>query len=121
MNKNIFFLLLFCFALSDLVFSQSEDTITIKHVEAYEWNFKNYLIPVSYTHLDVYKRQHYKQVKIKIDKKLWNKMLKYAIPLLILGLSGILNNNIDRILLKNLLPPEIALHQMGVYLSLIHI
>ncbi|MGB4491063.1 MAG: oligosaccharide flippase family protein [Bacteroidales bacterium] len=58
---------------------------------------------------------HYKQVKIKIDKKLWNKMLKYAIPLLILGLSGILNNNIDRILLKNLLPPEIALHQMGVY------
>ncbi|MFA5491387.1 MAG: putative porin [Bacteroidales bacterium] len=44
MNKNIFFLLLFCFALSDLVFSQSEDTITIKHVEAYEWNFKNYLI-----------------------------------------------------------------------------
>jgi len=54
-------------------------------------------------------------VKLRIDKHLWVIMLKYALPLLILGLSGILNNNIDRILLKNLLPPDIAMHQVGVY------
>jgi O-antigen/teichoic acid export membrane protein len=58
---------------------------------------------------------YYKQVKISIDIKLWMRMLKYALPLLILGLSGILNNNIDRILLKNLLPQDIAMYQMGVY------
>jgi len=58
---------------------------------------------------------YYKRVKLRIDKHLWVIMLKYALPLLILGLSGILNNNIDRILLKNLLPPDIAMHQVGVY------
>ena len=40
---------------------------------------------------------YYKRVKLRIDKHLWVIMLKYALPLLILGLSGILNNNIDRI------------------------
>ncbi|GAB4249873.1 MAG: polysaccharide biosynthesis C-terminal domain-containing protein [Vicingaceae bacterium] len=48
---------------------------------------------------------------------LWKKMIKYALPLLVLGFAGIINENIDRVLLKNLLPysPEKNLSLMGIY------
>ena len=50
------------------------------------------------------------------DKKLWNKMSVYALPLLIAGLAGITNETIDRILLKHLLPnPEISATELGLY------
>ena len=50
------------------------------------------------------------------DKKLWNKMRVYALPLLIAGLAGITNETIDRILLKHLLPnPEISAAELGLY------
>lgn len=50
------------------------------------------------------------------DKKLWNKMRVYALPLLIAGLAGITNETIDRILLKHLLPnPEISATELGLY------
>lgn len=47
---------------------------------------------------------------------LWRKMITYALPLLIAGLAGMINEAIDRILLKHLLPnPEIAAHELGLY------
>jgi O-antigen/teichoic acid export membrane protein len=42
-------------------------------------------------------------------------MLKYAFPLLILGLAGIVNEAIDRIMIKNLSPQDSAMHNLGVY------
>jgi O-antigen/teichoic acid export membrane protein len=50
-----------------------------------------------------------------IDRSLWKSMLKYGFPLLIFGLAGIANETIDRILLKYLLPQDIAMHELGVY------
>ncbi len=50
-----------------------------------------------------------------IDRKLWKKMLGYGFPLLIFGLAGIANETIDRILLKFLLPQDIAMHELGIY------
>ena len=50
------------------------------------------------------------------DKKLWKKMMIYALPLLIAGLAGITNETIDRILLKHLLPNnDIAASELGLY------
>lgn len=49
------------------------------------------------------------------DSKLWRKMLYYAFPLLIFGLIGIVNETIDRILLKYLLPEETAMYNLGIY------
>ena len=50
------------------------------------------------------------------DKKLWKKMMIYALPLLIAGLAGMINETIDRILLKNLLPnTDIAASELGLY------
>ena len=50
------------------------------------------------------------------DKKLWKKMMIYALPLLIAGLAGMTNETIDRILLKHLLPNTvIAASELGLY------
>lgn len=42
-------------------------------------------------------------------------ILLYAFPLLIAGLAGMTNETIDRILLKYLLPENVALAQVGIY------
>lgn len=42
-------------------------------------------------------------------------ILPYALPLLVAGLAGMTNETIDRILLKYLLPSNIALEQVGIY------
>ena len=50
------------------------------------------------------------------DKNLWKKMMVYALPLLIAGLAGIVNETIDRILLKHLLTDvENPIHELGLY------
>jgi O-antigen/teichoic acid export membrane protein len=51
----------------------------------------------------------------RFDKKLWLTMFKYALPLLVLGLAGIVNETMDRILLKKLSPEAIAQSQVGIY------
>ena len=57
------------------------------------------------------------KVRIGIDTKLWKKMIKYALPLVIVGLAGIANEMLDRILLKWLLPYDLETNeaQLGIY------
>ena len=54
-------------------------------------------------------------IKYKFDRKLWNSMIRYAYPLLIAGLAGIVNETMDRILLKYLLPENVSMSQLGIY------
>lgn len=42
-------------------------------------------------------------------------ILSYALPLMLAGLAGMTNETIDRILIKYLLPADIALSQNGIY------
>ncbi|MBX2986166.1 MAG: oligosaccharide flippase family protein [Bacteroidia bacterium] len=53
--------------------------------------------------------------RISIPKGLWRKMLAYALPLILVGLAGIVNETLDRILLKFLLPAGIADTEVGIY------
>ena len=54
--------------------------------------------------------------KISIDKPLLKKLLDYGLPVLIIGLAGMINEVADKILLKYYLPnPETAIEQIGVY------
>lgn len=53
--------------------------------------------------------------KLRFDVALWRRMLAYALPLLVAGLAGMVNETMDRILLKYLLPPDIAMEQLGIY------
>ncbi len=46
---------------------------------------------------------------------LWRRMLAYGLPLLVAGLAGMVNETMDRVLLKFLLPEQTAMTQLGVY------
>jgi len=55
-------------------------------------------------------------VKPAFDPRLWIKMIGYSYPLLISGLAGTVNEALDRVLLKHLLPdPDSSLGQLGIY------
>jgi O-antigen/teichoic acid export membrane protein len=58
-----------------------------------------------------------RSLKPVFDVPLLKRMLKYAFPLLILGLAGIVNETIDRIMIKGLTSdnPDIAMYNLGVY------
>lgn len=56
-----------------------------------------------------------KTFSFKADKALLRKMLVYSWPLIIVGLAGMVNETLDRVLLKYLLPNDIALSQVGIY------
>jgi O-antigen/teichoic acid export membrane protein len=52
----------------------------------------------------------------KVDPKLLKIILRYAYPLLVAGLAGTVNEALDRILLKHLIPPDqIPMEQLGIY------
>lgn len=57
------------------------------------------------------------KIELKYDVALMRQMLKYALPLMVLGLAGIVNETMDRVLLKHLLdlPEAEALAQLGIY------
>jgi O-antigen/teichoic acid export membrane protein len=57
----------------------------------------------------------YLKLKWELSLPLWRKMLIYSLPLLIANMAGIVNETVDRILLRYLLPPETAEAQVGVY------
>ncbi|MEN9521725.1 MAG: hypothetical protein RL065_102, partial [Bacteroidota bacterium] len=60
--------------------------------------------------------KHWFNMKWEIDKVLLKRMLIYALPLLIVGLGGMINETFDRVLLNFLLPDELTRKaQIGIY------
>lgn len=57
----------------------------------------------------------YLRVKFIFDKQLWKSMMQYAYPVLIAGIAFSINETFDRILLKELLPQNIAETHIGMY------
>lgn len=56
------------------------------------------------------------KIRIQFDAALLRRMLTYSLPLLIVGLAGMVNEVSDKIFLKYLWPdPETALDQVGIY------
>jgi O-antigen/teichoic acid export membrane protein len=55
------------------------------------------------------------KVRLQFDSVIWKKMMRYALPLLIAGLAGMVNETLDRVLLTHLLPEKDALAQTGIY------
>jgi O-antigen/teichoic acid export membrane protein len=45
----------------------------------------------------------------------WPAMLTYGLPLMVAGFAGMINELLDRQLIKYLLPPDVAMDQLGVY------
>lgn len=57
----------------------------------------------------------YRKISYGFDPKLLRRMLVYALPLLIVGLAGMINEVFDKILLKYLLPAGIGEAEVGIY------
>tara|TARA_R110002020_G_scaffold72209_10_gene185886 strand:- start:12494 stop:13948 length:1455 start_codon:yes stop_codon:yes gene_type:complete len=57
----------------------------------------------------------YVKIGFGFNKIIWKQMMKYAIPVLIAGIAFSVNEAFDRILLKYLLPENIAETQVGLY------
>ncbi len=56
------------------------------------------------------------RVKFTFDKVLLRKMLKYSFPILILGIAGVLNQTVDKIVFPLLYPnQETAFVELGIY------
>lgn len=56
------------------------------------------------------------KIKFIFDTIIWKKMMRYAMPLLVAGLAGMVNETLDRVLLIHLIPnKEDALSQTGIY------
>jgi len=54
--------------------------------------------------------------RARFDRKLYKEILRYSYPLLIAGLAGTINEALDRILLKHLIPMEQnPMEQLGIY------
>lgn len=111
LSLNVFFLLL----LPGLAEGGSEGLLT----SLYRPNFEISYILISnliasgitlLLMLKVYRRRPY-----VFDVQLWRRMLAYAMPLLIAGVAFTINEVFDKILLKVLLPEEIADSEVGKY------
>ncbi len=57
----------------------------------------------------------YFKLKWRFDRHLWKRMISYAYPILIAGVAFSINETFDRVLLKALLPAEVADTQIGMY------
>ncbi|HYG15102.1 MAG TPA: oligosaccharide flippase family protein, partial [Bacteroidia bacterium] len=55
------------------------------------------------------------QFNYGFDPQLWRRMIVYAMPLLLVGLAGMVNELLDRILLAKLLPEDSADRELGIY------
>lgn len=55
------------------------------------------------------------KVRPVFDSGLWQKMIAYSFPLLIAGLSGSINDVLDKVLLRRILGEETGLETVGVY------
>jgi len=55
------------------------------------------------------------KIRLKFDFNLYKKILKYAWPMVFIGLAGIVNETLDRTLLIRLLPDAEGSYQNGIY------
>lgn len=57
-----------------------------------------------------------KMVSLGFDSQLWKKMIQYAMPLIFMGLAGMINETFDRIMIKNMIADQnVAEYQTGIY------
>lgn len=55
-------------------------------------------------------------VRLEFDRFLFRKMMNYSFPILVIGLAGMVNQNIDKILIPFLIPAEKdPMFQLGIY------
>lgn len=64
-----------------------------------------------------------RQVSFQFDPALWKKIMWYAYPLVIVGMGGIVNDMLSRLIYQHVvdLPAEQAKHELGVFANIIRL
>lgn len=59
----------------------------------------------------------YLRIKLRFDRDLWIKMMKYALPLVVVGIAGMVNQLSDRVLIGRFVPGDLIEKQqyIGIY------
>jgi O-antigen/teichoic acid export membrane protein len=62
-------------------------------------------------------RKEFAQIRFKFDLILWKKVMQYAYPLVIVGMGGMVNDMLSRLIYQHVvdLPEEVAKHQLGIF------
>ncbi|WP_347923182.1 oligosaccharide flippase family protein [Pontimicrobium sp. SW4] len=109
LGLNIFFLL----ALKDLASNNSVFESIYKPDFQISYIFIANLIASAVTLLLML--PFYSKIKYVFNSQLWKTMFRYAFPVLIAGVAFSINETFDRILLKELLPADVAETDIGMY------
>ncbi|WP_298237158.1 oligosaccharide flippase family protein [uncultured Algibacter sp.] len=109
LGLNLFFLL----ALKDLAMGNSFFDSIYKPNFQISYIFISNLIASAVTLLLMF--PFYTKVRYVFSKMLWKSMFRYAFPVLIAGIAFSINETFDRILLKELLPADVAETDIGMY------
>lgn len=111
---NIFFNFLFLLIIPKALGEDVNDLIIYKNSELIVFVFIANLLSTITSLLLL--APELKTFKFHIDRVLFNKLLAYGLPILIIGFAGMINEVSDKILLKYLLPKDIdAQAQIGIY------
>ncbi|HET9055898.1 MAG TPA: polysaccharide biosynthesis C-terminal domain-containing protein [Chitinophagaceae bacterium] len=64
--------------------------------------------------------KEFKEIDFSFDSKLWKKVIMYSYPLIIVGLGGMINDMLSRLVYQHVvdLPAEEAKHQLGVFANI---
>jgi O-antigen/teichoic acid export membrane protein len=64
-----------------------------------------------------------KQIKFSFDKVLWKEVMRYSAPLIIVGLGGMINDVLSRLIYRHVvdLPPQQADHELGIFANIFRI
>jgi O-antigen/teichoic acid export membrane protein len=63
----------------------------------------------------VFLTKEFTAIEYRFDKKIWKDMILYALPLIVVGFAGMINETFDRIILGRMLPEDIARREVGIY------
>ncbi len=62
-------------------------------------------------------RKEFMQIRFRFDPVLWKKVMQYAYPLIIVGMGGMVNDMLSRLIYQHVvdLPEEQAKHELGIF------
>jgi O-antigen/teichoic acid export membrane protein len=62
-------------------------------------------------------RKELSEVRFSFDKAIWQKVMRYAYPLVIVGMGGMVNDMLSRLIYQHVvdLPEEQAKHELGIF------
>ncbi len=111
LGLNIYFLLL----LPALAMANPESLLNAIYIPDFEisYIFISNLIASGLTLLMM--AGLYFRVSYVFDKQLWNRMMRYGLPVMVAGIAFTINEVFDRVMLSELLPEAIAKSEIGKY------